>query len=141
MGFYAKYVLPRLIDLTMRNKEAARLRSVWIPRACGVVLEVGIGSGLNLPFYSAQVQHVYAVEPSPELQRMARRRAASGRLPVEILSQSAEDPLALSDASVDTIVFDLDLVFRPECPRSASADEQSSEAGWPINFYRTWLRA
>ncbi len=72
MGFYAKYVLPRLIDLTMRNKEAARLRSVWIPRARGVVLEVGIGSGLNLPFYSAQVQHVYGVEPSPELQRMAR---------------------------------------------------------------------
>ena len=133
MGLYAKYILPGLIDLTMRNKEAARLRAVWIPQARGDVLEVVIGSGLNLPLYSAQVQRVYGVEPSRELQRMARRRAASGRLPVEILSQSAEDPLPLSDASVDTI--DLDLVFRPECPRSASADEKSFEAGWPVHFY------
>src|SRR5215471_6471894 len=58
MGIYAKYVLPRLIDLTMRNKDTARLRAEWVPQACGEVLEVGIGSGLNLPFYSSQVQRV-----------------------------------------------------------------------------------
>ncbi len=104
MGFYAQYVLPRLIDLSMRNKETARLRADWIPHARGEVLEIGIGSGLNLPFYSREVRRVYGVDPSVELQRMARKRVAAGRLPVEFLSQSAEEPLPLPDASVDTVV-------------------------------------
>ncbi len=104
MGFYAQYVLPRLIDLSMRNKEAARLRAEWIPHARGEVLEIGIGSGLNLPFYSPEVQRVYGVDPSVELQRMARKRVAARRLPVEFLSQSAEEPLPLPNESVDTVV-------------------------------------
>jgi len=104
MGFYAHYVLPRLIDLAMRNKEAARLRAEWIPHARGEVLEIGIGSGLNLPFYSPEVQRVYGVDPSVELQRMARKRVAARRLPVEFLSQSAEEPLPLPNESVDTVV-------------------------------------
>ena len=104
MGFYAQYVLPRLIDLSMRNKEAARLRAEWIPHARGEVLEIGIGSGLNLPFYSPEVQRVYGVDPSVELQRMARKRVAARRLPVEFLSQSAAEPLPLPNESVDTVV-------------------------------------
>ena len=62
MGFYARHILPRLIDLAMGNKVTTRLREVWIPRARGEVLEIGIGSGRNLPFYPAAVQHVYGVE-------------------------------------------------------------------------------
>jgi hypothetical protein len=62
MGFYAKYVLPRLIDIAMRNKDTARLRAEWIPQARGEVLEIGIGSGLNLEFYSPEVQRVYGVD-------------------------------------------------------------------------------
>jgi hypothetical protein len=80
MDFYAKYVLPRLIDVAMRNKETARLRAEWIPHASGEVLEVGIGSGLNLPFYSPEVERVYGVDPSVGLGRLARRRATA-RLP------------------------------------------------------------
>jgi len=104
MGFYGRYVLPRVIDLALRNKETTRLRSAWIPHAHGEVLEVGIGSGLNLPFYSSQVQRVYGVDPSLELQRMARKRAA-GRTQIEFLSQSAEEPLPLATASIDTVVI------------------------------------
>src|SRR6266478_8906522 len=99
MGFYAKYVLPRLIDLAMRNKETARVRAECIPQARGDVLEIGIGSGLNLPFYSSQVRRVYGLEPSFELQRMAR--ALDAPVVVEFLSQSAEDPVPLANSSVD----------------------------------------
>ena len=113
MGFYARCVLPRVIDLSMRNKETTRLRSAWIPHARGEVLEVGIGSGLNLPFYSSQVQRVYAVEPSLELQRMASKRAA-GRTQIEFFSQSAEEPLPLADASIDTVVITWALCSIPD---------------------------
>ena len=55
MGLYSKCALPRIIDLAMRNKETTRLRSEWIPRPRGTVLEIGIGSGLKPPHsYSPQ---------------------------------------------------------------------------------------
>jgi len=101
---YSRYVLPHLIDLAMRNGEATRLRAAWIPQAKGDVLEIGIGSGLNLPFYSAQVKRVFGVEPSVELQHIAKKRV-SGHVDVEFLSQSAEQELPLPDASIDTIVM------------------------------------
>jgi ubiquinone/menaquinone biosynthesis C-methylase UbiE len=104
MGFYAHYILPRIIDAAMRNKETAGLRASWIPHARGDVLEVGIGSGLNLPFYSPEVRRVYGVDPSLELQQMARTRAAAGSIQVEFLSQSAEEPLPFANASIDTVV-------------------------------------
>lgn len=104
MGLYAKHVLPRLIDQAMRKKDATRLRAAWIPQAQGDVLEIGIGSGLNLPFYSTEVRRVYGVEPSNELQRMARERAAGTGFAVEFLPQSAENPLPLPDGSIDTVV-------------------------------------
>jgi ubiquinone/menaquinone biosynthesis C-methylase UbiE len=105
MGFYARRVLPHIINLAMKNRDATRLREVWVPRAHGEVLEIGIGSGLNLPFYSSEVERVYGVEPSLALQEMARRKEKAGRTKVEFLSQSAEDPLPLPDQSIDTIVM------------------------------------
>jgi ubiquinone/menaquinone biosynthesis C-methylase UbiE len=105
VGIYAKYVLPRIIDLSMRNKETARVRGDWVSHARGDVLEIGIGSGLNLPFYSREVVRVYGVEPSPELQKLARKRSVGKAIDVELFSQSAENPIPLRDQSVDTIVM------------------------------------
>src|SRR5215472_4312291 len=99
MGFYSKIVLPRLIDLAMKNKETTHLRAKWVRLAQGDVLEVGIGSGLNLAFYPPEVRHVYGVDPSIELQRMARKRTA-GHPRVDFISQSAEEMLPLADQSI-----------------------------------------
>jgi ubiquinone/menaquinone biosynthesis C-methylase UbiE len=118
MAVYGKYVLPRLIDLVMRNRDATRLRAAWVPHARGNVLEVGIGSGLNLPYYSRDVQHVYGVDPSSELQRMAQSRVTSGSPAIEFLCQSAEEPLPLADSSIDTVVLTWTLCSIPNAARA-----------------------
>ena len=118
MGIYAKYVLPRFIDVSMRNKETARVRGDWVPHARGDVLEAGIGSGLNLPFYSGDVHHIYGVEPSPELQKLARKRSVRKPIDVEFFSQSAEEPLPLPDQSVDTVVITWTLCSIADPPRA-----------------------
>jgi ubiquinone/menaquinone biosynthesis C-methylase UbiE len=74
-------------------------------RARGDVLEIGIGSGLNLAFYSSDVDQVCGVDPSAELQQMARKRAIEHCAKVDFLLQSAEEPLPLSAESIDTVVM------------------------------------
>ena len=114
MSLYGKFVLPRLIDLAMRNPEAARLRAEWLPHAHGDVLEIGIGSGLNLAFYSTQVRRVYGVDPSAGLLERARKRARGANVEVEFLPQSAEAPLPLADASIDTAISTWTLCSVPD---------------------------
>jgi ubiquinone/menaquinone biosynthesis C-methylase UbiE len=117
MGLYSRYILPRLIDATMRNEDTARLRAAWVPRAAGDVLEVGVGSGLNLPFYSREVRRVFGVDPSLELQRRARERASDSRVPIEFLAQSAEERLPLDDGSIDTTVVTWTLCSIPDASK------------------------
>lgn len=118
MGLYARYVLPRLIDLAMRNKESARLRAEWLPNAHGDVLEIGVGSGLNLPFYSEEVRRVFGVDPSAELQRMARKKALGRQFEVQFLLQSAEDRTPLADSSIDSAVVTWTLCSIPNASRA-----------------------
>jgi ubiquinone/menaquinone biosynthesis C-methylase UbiE len=113
MGMYAKYVLPRLINLAMKNTDMTRLRSESVSQAHGNVLEIGIGSGLNLPFYSSTVHHVYGVDPSLELQRRALKWASGKSSEVTFLPQSAEDRIPLADLSMDTIVITWSLCSIP----------------------------
>ena len=134
MGLYAKYVLPRIIDVAMRNEETTRLRAAWIPLARGEVLEVGIGSGLNLPFYSSDVQRVYGADPSIELQRMARGRVVAAPVEVEFLSQSAEERLPLADASIDTVVTTWTLCSIPNAPKALQEMKRVLKASGRLIF-------
>lgn len=118
MGFYARHILPRLIELAMKNKEAARLRAACVPKASGEVLEIGIGSGLNLPFYSSEARRVHGVDPSAELQRLARKRAAGHSAEIDFVLQSADEPLPFGDASMDTVVMTWTLCSIPNPPKA-----------------------
>lgn len=90
-----------------------RLRGEWVSRARGDVLEIGIGSGLNVDFYSSDVHRVCGVDPSAELQHMARKRYAGSPLSVEFLLQSAET-LPLPEKSIDTVVMTWTLCSIPD---------------------------
>jgi ubiquinone/menaquinone biosynthesis C-methylase UbiE len=134
VGVYAKYVLPRIIDIAMRNEETTRLRAAWVPHARGEVLEIGIGSGLNLPFYSSNVHRVYGVDPSVELQRMARKRATAGPIEVEFLSQSAEEQLPFANASIDTVVITWALCSIPNAPKALQQVKRVLKASGRLIF-------
>jgi ubiquinone/menaquinone biosynthesis C-methylase UbiE len=134
MGFYAKHILPHLIDLAMRRKETVRLRAAWIPQARGIVLEIGIGSGLNLPFYSPEVRHVYGVDPSVELQRMARQRATTGLEKAEFLTQSAEEPLPLASETIDTVVVTWTVCSLPNAAKALQEMKRVLKASGRLIF-------
>lgn len=103
MSLYAKYILPRLINLAMRNKVAMAERRKFVPLASGTVLEVGVGSGINIPLYGRDVETLLAVDPSLEIWRLALRRVSRAPFPVEFLQCSAEQ-IPLEDTTVDTVV-------------------------------------
>lgn len=103
MGWYQRHVLPKLIDLACSQKPMNELRSRYVPGASGAVLEVGIGSGLNLPHYSRQVTSITGVDPAAELTGMARERASRLSVPVDVLSVSGER-IPADDASFDSVV-------------------------------------
>ena len=66
MAFYNDIILPRLCDLAMRNKRLVPYRERVIAAAEGRVLEIGVGSGRNLPFYRPPAKQILALEPSPK---------------------------------------------------------------------------
>ena len=104
-SLYDRFVVPRLINCACSQAAIAAQRTKVVPQAHGCVLEIGIGSGLNLPFYRAsQVVSLAAVEPSAELRHMAQRAAASyPELHLELAGAGAE-AMPYPTASFDTVV-------------------------------------
>jgi ubiquinone/menaquinone biosynthesis C-methylase UbiE len=133
MSFYRRRVLPCLLHLAMRQKQLAPFRRRVIGAAEGRVLEIGIGSGLNLPLYRPPVRSVIGLEPSPELLRMARGRAAATAVPVEYLEASAET-LPLDDGSVDTVVTTWTLCTIPNAPRALAEMRRVLKPGGALLF-------
>jgi len=134
VSLYQRWVLPRLLDFAMNNADMEHVRRQVVPRAKGVTLELGIGSGLNLAFYSSEVTRVVGVDPSPELHEMARRRAERASRPVELLLQSAEQRLPLADASVDTVVVTWSLCSIPDPVRALEQARRVLRPGGDLLF-------
>lgn len=117
MSFYDHWILPRLTHLVMRSPRLAEYRARAVAHARGDVLEIGMGSGLNLPFFRDDVRRIVGVEPSLPLARLAELRARELSVPVDVLLATAED-LPLADASVDTAVTTWSLCTIPEPVRA-----------------------
>lgn len=90
MGLYSAYIFPHLMDRVMSRPGFQRLRSETLQSAQGEVLEIGLGTGLNLPHYSAGVSRLRAVDPVPLLPERVATRLAAVPFPVEIMHLSAE---------------------------------------------------
>jgi ubiquinone/menaquinone biosynthesis C-methylase UbiE len=101
MRFYQDRVVPYLINLAMRNRQFAPYRERTMALAEGRVLEIGVGSGLNLPFYTDRAIEILGLDPHPGLLRMAAER--SGPIQSKLIEGTAES-IPLDDASIDTVV-------------------------------------
>ncbi len=119
MGIYRDRILPSLIDLAMRQRSLVAYRGRAIAAAEGRVLEIGIGSGLNLPFYTDKVTNVIGLDPSPRLLTMARAAGFAASRKLELIEGSAE-AIPLEDHSVDTVVTTWTMCSIADAARSLS---------------------
>ena len=114
MSFYDKYILPHFLNCACGTKPIQYQREKVVPLATGLVLEIGIGSGLNIPYYNtAKVTRVLGLDPSEELNRMARKVADEKGLAVEFILGGAE-AIALPDNHVDTVLVTYTICTIPQ---------------------------
>ncbi|MDX1634080.1 MAG: class I SAM-dependent methyltransferase [Marinobacter sp.] len=114
MGFYDERILPHLIDCTCSVGQVMKLRGQVVPDCKGKVLEVGMGSGINLSFYDPdRVSLVYGLEPSAGMRRKAAANLAESPVPVEWLDLPGEK-IPLADNSVDTVLLTFTLCTIPD---------------------------
>lgn len=118
MSWYEQHVLPHLLHLACGNRVVDRQRAAVVPEARGRVLEVGMGSGLNLPHYDPQrVDLVWGLEPSEGMRRKARRNVAEAPFEVRWLDLPGEE-IPLENDSVDTVVLTYTLCTIPDWQRA-----------------------
>ena len=114
MGFYSDRILPHCIDQGCAARPVGRQREKVVPLAEGRVLEIGMGTGLNIPFYDVdKVELVWGLEPSEGMRRKARPRVESAPFELRWLDFPAED-VPLEDDSADTVVLTYTLCTIPE---------------------------
>ena len=118
MSLYEKYVLPKFLNCACGSKPVARQREKVVPLAEGRVLEIGIGSGLNLPFYDkTKVDEIWGLDPSEELSEMARTVATHEGMKVNFISSGAEE-IPLPDNHFDSVLITYTMCTIPEVIRA-----------------------
>ena len=114
MGLYNKFILPRILNCACSSKPMVHQRQKVVPLAAGEVLEVGIGSGLNLPFYDkSKITKLWGLDPSEELHKMASKVALEEDLEVDFIISGAEE-IPLPDNCVDTVLLTYTMCTIPE---------------------------
>ncbi len=114
MGLYADHVLPRVVDLALSGRPFDRVRERVAGGLSGEVLEVGFGSGRNVPHYPPSVRRVVAVDPASVGRRLAGRRLAESPLRVEFVELGAGGAYPLGAASVDHVLVTWTLCTIPD---------------------------
>ena len=111
---YDQYLLPSLIDMACGMKAIGKQRAKVVHKAQGTVLEIGIGTGLNMRYYdSTKVEKLIGLDPALQMHRLAQQRIAQAGLSVELVGLPAER-IPLDDSSIDTVVMTFTLCTIPD---------------------------
>lgn len=134
MSLWADHVLPHLIERFCRSSAIRAERTRWIPRARGRVVEIGVGTGLNLPFYApTRIESVTGLDPSAALLRLAAERARGLVVPVRLVEGRAE-AAPLPDGAFDTAVLTYTLCSVDEPARVAAEIRRLLRPGGELIF-------
>jgi ubiquinone/menaquinone biosynthesis C-methylase UbiE len=133
MGFYEDQVLPRFIDVALGTKRLGHLRERVAAQLEGEVLEIGFGSGRNVPFYPPTVTRVRAVDPATVGRKLAEKRVAASSVPVEYVGLDGED-LPLADSSVDHVLTTWTLCTIPDVARALDEVSRVLRPGGSLHF-------
>ena len=118
MGWYDERLLPHLIHLACSTKPTHKQRQKIVPLAQGDVLEVGMGGGLNLPYYDVgKVRKIWGLEPSEGMRKLARKTLQNVDLDVEFIDLPGEE-IPLANASMDTVLVTFTLCTIPDPVRA-----------------------
>lgn len=133
MSFYKDRVVPHLVNLSMRQETFVIYRQRVTSAATGRILEIGIGSGLNLRHYGDRATHVIGLDPSMKLLSMAESAPRRPMLSVEFLEGTAE-AIPMEDASVDTVVSTWTLCTIPDVHRALTEMRRVLKPGGHLLF-------
>jgi ubiquinone/menaquinone biosynthesis C-methylase UbiE len=133
MGFYENQILPRIIDVVCGLKMVHKERHKTVEGVHGRVLEVGFGSGLNLPHYTNAVERLVALDPSEVGKKLAEPRMERAEFPIEHLALKGED-IPAEDASFDSVVTTFTLCTIPDAPRALAQMRRVLKPGGKLYF-------
>ena len=134
MGFYDAYVVPRVVHLACGTKPIYRQRQKVVPLAEGRILEIGIGSGLNLSHYDrSKVEKLWGLEPNETIRAMAAKEAERVGIDVEFLGLPGEE-IPLDDRSVDTVVTTYTLCTIADAERALAGMRRVLRPGGTLLF-------
>ena len=134
MSLYDKYVLPKFLNCACGSNPVARQRQKVVPLVEGKVLEIGIGSGLNLPFYDkSNIDELWGLDPSEELSDMARKVADSENIEVNFISSGAEE-IPLPDKYFDSVLITYTMCTIPEVARANREIKRVLKTGGKLIF-------
>jgi ubiquinone/menaquinone biosynthesis C-methylase UbiE len=133
MGFYDDVILPRVIDKLLSTRPILKARERIVQGLSGEVLELGFGSGLNLPYMPNTVTTLHAVDPSGTARKLAKARLDASPVHVEFSGLDGQS-LQLPDASVDAVLTTFTLCTIPDLPRALSEARRVLRPGGKLHF-------
>lgn len=133
MGFYREHLLPRLVDRACGTAELRRWRTQVAAGLSGTVVEIGFGSGLNMPAYPSEVELVYAVEPAETARRMAEERIAASHVRVEHVGLDGQ-AIPLPDGSCDGALCTFTLCTIPDVEAALAEVHRVLRPGGRFHF-------
>lgn len=119
MGIYSRLIFPRLLELSMASESMTAYRQALLKEVWGEVLEIGFGTGLNLPHYPEAVTSLTTLDPNQGMEAIAQKRIDASPIPVETKLIGGEN-LPMPNASFDNVVCTWTLCSIPDAPKALS---------------------